>query len=55
VAGLVVKLEYDYYGFGTGSVTFNDSTISGVIGPEEVKQNIQVITLGVNFHAFAGP
>jgi len=50
-----VRLEYDYYGFGTKSVTFIDSTISGVTGPLNVKQNVQVITLGANFHAYAGP
>ncbi len=50
-----VRLEYDYYGFGTHNVTFNDSTISGVIGPVNIKENIQIITLGVNFHVYAGP
>jgi opacity protein-like surface antigen len=50
-----VRLEYDYFGFGTQNVTFIDSTISGVTGPVNIKQNIQLITLGVNFHAYAGP
>ncbi len=50
-----VRLEYDYYGFGTRSVTFIDSTIAMTSGPEEIKQNIQVVTLGLNFHVFAGP
>ncbi len=50
-----VKLEYNYYGFGTRSVLLIDSTLSGVTGPLDIKQNIQVLTLGVNFHAFAGP
>jgi outer membrane immunogenic protein len=50
-----VRLEYDYYGFGTRSVTFIDNTFNaGFSGPENIKQDIQVITLGVNFHAFAG-
>lgn len=47
-----VKLEYDYYGFGTRSVTFIDN-VSGTIGPLDVKQNIQVIKLGVNLHVYA--
>ena len=51
-----VKLEYDYYGFGTRNVTFIDNTFNGgASGPESIKQNIQVVTLGLNFHAFAGP
>ncbi len=49
-----VKLEYDYYGFGQRSVNFVDSTLSFVIGPENIKQNIQVVMLGLNFHAYAG-
>ncbi len=48
-----VKLEYDYYGFGTQSVTFTDG-VSGATGPVDIKQNIQVITLGLNFHIWAG-
>ncbi len=49
-----LRLEYDYYGFGTNSVTFIDN-VSGTIGPLDVKQNIQVIMLGLNFHPFAWP
>jgi outer membrane immunogenic protein len=44
-----VKLEYDYYGFGTRSVTFIDN-ITGTVGPMEINQNIQVVKLGLNFH-----
>lgn len=47
-----VKVEYDYYGFGTRSVTFIDQ-ISGAFGPEQIRQNIQVIKLGVNLHVDA--
>ena len=50
-----IKLEYDYYGFGTRSVTFIDNTLALTSGPENIKQNIQTIMLGVNFHVFAGP
>lgn len=48
-----VKLEYDYYGFGTQGVTFTDN-VSLTSGPVEVKQDIQVVKLGLNFHVFAG-
>ena len=46
-----VKLEYDYYGFGTRSVTFIDN-VSGTVGPLDIKQNIQVIKVGVNFRVY---
>ena len=52
-----VKLEYDYYWFGQKSVSFIDTTIIGAaigvpfIAPVNITQNIQVVTLGVNFHA----
>jgi outer membrane immunogenic protein len=49
-----LRLEYDYYGFGTNSVTFIDN-VSGTVGSLDIKQNIQVIMLGVNFHPFAWP
>ena len=39
-------------GFGTRSVTFTDN-VSGTIGPLDVKQNIQVILLGINFRPYA--
>ena len=48
-----LKLEYDYYGFGTHSVTFIDN-VSGTFGPLDIKQNIQVVKLGLSFHVFAG-
>jgi outer membrane immunogenic protein len=49
-----VKLEYDYYGFGSRSVTFIDPN-TGNTGPANIKQTIQVIMLGLNFHPFPGP
>jgi len=48
-----LRLEYDYYGFGTRSVTFIDN-ITGNVGPENINQTIQVVKLGVNFHVPAG-
>jgi outer membrane immunogenic protein len=49
-----VKLEYDYYGFGTKSVLFSDA-ISGANVPVNISQTVQLVTLGVNFHARSGP
>lgn len=49
-----LRLEYDYYGFGTRSVTFIDN-VSGNFGPLDVKQNIQMVKLGFNFHPFVEP
>ena len=49
-----IKLEYDYYGFGTRGVTFIDN-VSATVGPLDIKQNIQVVKIGVNLHIFAGP
>jgi outer membrane immunogenic protein len=47
-----LKLEYDFYGLGSRNVTFID-TVSGSAGPENIKQNIHVILLGLNFHPYA--
>jgi outer membrane immunogenic protein len=44
-----VKLEYDYYGFGQRNVTFVEQ-FTATPGPENIKQSIQVVTLGVNLH-----
>jgi hypothetical protein len=33
---------------------FIDAT-SGDLSPEEIKQGIQVVKFGMNFHGFAGP
>jgi outer membrane immunogenic protein len=49
-----LTFEYDYYGFAHRSVTFIDN-ISDTTGPVDIKQNIQVVKLGLNFHVFAGP
>ncbi len=50
--GWSVSLEYDYYGFGNHIVTFNDAT-TGNSGPEDIRQNIQVVKLGLNFRMFS--
>ena len=48
-----VRLEFDYYGFGTRSMTFIDD-VSGTVGPLDIEQSIQVVKVGFNFHPFAG-
>jgi outer membrane immunogenic protein len=45
-----VKLEYDYYDFGTRNVTFIEQSGAFPSGPENIKQTIQTIKLGLNFH-----
>ena len=47
-----LKLEYDCYGFGNRNVTFIDAT-SGNSGLEDVRQTIQTVKVGLNFHSFA--
>lgn len=42
-------LEYDYYGFGHKSVLMSDG-INGFAGPVDVKQNVQVVKVGFDFH-----
>ena len=44
-----LKLEYDYYGFGTRSLTFINANNANT-GPENISQTIQIIKLGLNFH-----
>lgn len=47
-----VSLEYDYYGFGHGSVLMSDP-VNVLSGPVDTKLSIQVVKLGINFHAWA--
>ena len=44
-----MNVEYDYYRFGSGPILMNDgiNTFSGVV---DVKQTVQVVKVGVNFH-----
>jgi opacity protein-like surface antigen len=44
-----VNLEYDYYSFGHGNVLMVDG-ISGGTGVVDVKQTVQVVKVGFNFH-----
>ena len=43
-----VRVEYDYYGFPEKSVGFNGG--SGDFFTEEIRQNMQTVTVGVNYH-----
>jgi hypothetical protein len=45
----VAQSGLDSYGFGQRNVTFIDAT-SGNSGLEEIKQSIQTVKLGLNFH-----
>jgi len=47
------KLEYDYYQFGDRTVLMTDA-INAFTGLVDVKQSVQVVKLGVNFHMWGG-
>jgi outer membrane immunogenic protein len=44
-----VNVEYDYYSFGHGGILMSDP-INGFAGVVDVKQTVQVVKVGVNFH-----
>ena len=44
-----MNVEYDYYEFGNGNILMTDQ-FSGGTGVVDVKQNVQVIKVGFNFH-----
>jgi len=46
-------LEYDYYGFGTRTVSLTD-TVNGGVSPLGIKQSAQTVKIGVNFHMWGG-
>jgi outer membrane immunogenic protein len=46
------SVEYDYYGFGHRVITMSDAT-NVFLGTVDVKQNIQVVKVGLNFHVWA--
>jgi opacity protein-like surface antigen len=48
-----VNLEYDYYQFGHGNVMMTDQ-INAFAGVVDVRQNVQVVKVGFNFHVW-GP
>lgn len=48
-----LKVEYAYYDFGTGSLTLVD-TFGGDHDPASIKQRIQTVTFGFNYHFSTG-
>ena len=47
-----MNVEYDFYHFGSGGILMTDqfSSLTGVV---DVKQTVQVIKVGFNFHIWA--
>ena len=43
------SIEYDYYEFGNRTVTMSDPT-NVFLGSVDVRQNIQIVKVGLNFH-----
>lgn len=43
------NIEYDYYQFGHGNILMSDG-INGFSGLVDVRQNVQVVKVGFNFH-----
>ncbi len=48
-----VRLEYDFYDFGHNTVLMSDN-VNVLSGPVDVKQTVQMVKLGVNFHVWSG-
>jgi outer membrane immunogenic protein len=46
-----VNVEYDFYDFGHRNVLMTDG-INGFAGPVDVKQTVQVVKVGFNFHVW---
>ncbi len=46
------SIEYDYYGFGHRVIAMSDPT-NVFLGNVDVRQNIQVVKVGLNFHVWA--
>jgi outer membrane immunogenic protein len=47
------RLEYDYYDFGTHTVNMIDAANAPGGNPLSIKQTMQTVKLGVNFHVWA--
>src|SRR6202790_429083 len=47
-----MNVEYDYYKFGSGNILMNEMISAGAAGAGvvDVKQTVQVVSVGVNFH-----
>ncbi|HZR85703.1 MAG TPA: outer membrane beta-barrel protein [Bradyrhizobium sp.] len=44
-----MNVEYDYYGFGNANILMTDQ-FSALTGTVNVRQNVQVVKVGFNFH-----
>ena len=52
------KVEYAYYAFGTHSLNLIDPGAVGAFtgpDPSSIKERIQTVTFGVNYHFWTGP
>ena len=49
------RLEYDYYGLGTRTISMTDNVNGFGPGPLDVKQSVQTVKLGINFHVWGRP
>jgi outer membrane immunogenic protein len=47
-----MNVEYDFYKFGSGGILMTDQ-FSGLTGIVDVKQTVQVVKVGFNFHIWA--
>jgi outer membrane immunogenic protein len=47
------SLEYDYYDFGNRSVLMTEQLTGAGTGVLDIKQTVQVVKLGLNFHVWA--
>lgn len=47
------NVEYDYYQFGHESVLMSDS-VNVLSGPVNIKQSVQIVKAGINFHIWSG-
>jgi len=47
------RLEYDYYGLGARTIQMTDSINGFGPAPIDVKQGVQTVKLGVNFHVWS--
>lgn len=47
------RIEYDYYGLGTRTIQMTDSINGFGPAPVDVKESVQTVKLGVNFHLWS--
>jgi opacity protein-like surface antigen len=47
-----ISLEYDQYSFGHGTITMSDR-VNGFVGSLDVKQSVQLLKVGLDFHMWS--